>query len=94
MKKIILLLLFCLLLCSFTACASTKPADGGDDGNSAIEVYADLVDLLRAELEALKARGEGANALLRAERELEKIKKKLDALCAELPEEISERPSK
>lgn len=53
--------------------------------------YSKEYERAKAELEALKARGEGANALLRAERELEKIKKKLDALCTELPEEISEK---
>lgn len=38
----------------------------------------------------LKSRGEGDAALTRAEREVKKIKAKLDALCEMLPEEVSE----
>ena len=38
----------------------------------------------------LKSRGEGDAALTRAEREVKKIKAKLDALCEKLPEEVSE----
>ena len=38
----------------------------------------------------LKSRGEGDAALARAEREVKKIKAKLDALCEKLPEEASE----
>ena len=56
--------------------------------------YSKEYERAKSELEALKARGEGGNALLRAERELDKIKKKLDTLCAELPEEISEKSAK
>ena len=56
--------------------------------------YSKEYERCKGELEALKARGEGGNALLRAERELEKIKKKLDALCEELPEEISDKKAK
>ena len=56
--------------------------------------YSKEYERAKSELEALKARGEGGNALLRAERELSKINAKLDALCAELPEEISEKKAK
>ena len=56
--------------------------------------YSREYERAKSELEALKAKSEGGNALLRAERELDKIKKKLDALCAELPEEISEKSAK
>ena len=42
----------------------------------------------------LKSRGEGDAALTRAEREVKKIKAKLDALCEKLPEEASERKRK
>ena len=41
-------------------------------------------------LAELKSRGEGDSALTRAEREVKKIKAKLDALCEKLPEEVSE----
>ena len=41
-------------------------------------------------LAELKSRGEGEAALTRAEREVKKIKAKLDALCEKLPEEISD----
>ena len=56
--------------------------------------YSKEYERAKSELEAIKARCEGDGALLRAERELDKIKKKLDALCAELPEEISEKKAK
>ena len=42
----------------------------------------------------LKSRGEGDAALTRAEREVKKIKAKLDALCEKLPKEASERKRK
>ena len=42
----------------------------------------------------LKSRGEGDAALTRAEREVKKIKAKLDALCENLPEEVSEGKKK
>ena len=41
-------------------------------------------------LAELKSRGEGDAALTRADREVKKIKAKLDALCEKLPEEVSE----
>ena len=56
--------------------------------------YSKEYEKAKSNLEALKARGESGNALLRAERELDKIKKKLDALCNELPEEISDKKEK
>ena len=56
--------------------------------------YSKEYEKAKSNLEALKARGESGNALLRAERELDKIKKKLDSLCNELPEEISDKKVK
>ena len=38
----------------------------------------------------IKSHGEGGAALTRAEREVAKIKAKLDVLCEKLPEEVSE----
>lgn len=45
-------------------------------------------------LAELKSRGEGEAALARADREVKKIKAKLDALCEKLPEEISDSKRK
>lgn len=45
-------------------------------------------------LAELISRGEGDAALTRAEREVKKLKAKLDALCEKLPEEISDSKRK
>ena len=50
--------------------------------------YSQEYEKAKAVLNEIKAQGESGNRLLRAERELAKIKSKLDALCEELPEEI------
>ena len=56
--------------------------------------YSQEYERRKAELDAIKARGESGNALLRAERELAKIKVKLDSLCDELPEENAPQRTK
>ena len=53
---------------------------------SDVYFYSKEYERATAELEALKADGKDGNALLRAEREMQKFKAKLDALCEKLPE--------
>ncbi len=56
--------------------------------------YSKEYEAAKAQYSELLAKGEGSNALLRAEREVEKLKRKLDALCEELPEETPEKKKK
>lgn len=49
--------------------------------------YSKEYERASAALESLKADGKEGNALLRAEREVQKLKAKLDMLCERLPEE-------
>lgn len=54
---------------------------------SDILFYTKEFERARAELEAAKKSGVSGNALIRLEREYEKIKGKYDSLCAQIPEE-------
>ena len=54
---------------------------------SDILFYTKELEMAEAQLKSVQESTEGGNALLRARREYEKIKSKLDSLCEEIPEE-------
>ncbi len=56
-----------------------------------IYFYSKEYEAAKDNLDKIKKSGDRGNALLRAEREVQKLKAKLDALSEELPFEISEK---
>ena len=54
---------------------------------SDILFYTKELERVSAELEIARKSGAAGNALLRLEREYEKVKSKLDALCLDIPED-------
>ena len=90
MKKIIIALLTALLFASFAACTPTETSSGDNSTDSAVEVYADLVDLLRAELEALKSSQKASTADYEAK--IAELERKIAVLTSENQQNSTQSP--